>query len=252
GCPRAAAARTRGRLRTGCRRRRGRGGRRGRRRGRGAWEERRDAPSLRPRRRPDEPQGGGRVEPPHVSRRPMSKLPLSGHALALLLGLTLVACASEPEVEPPTAPPSPAPADTTRAEAPAEDSTLAGDSILVGDPPTWVPGPLHAPPADWTAGVVDVARDDTPAAVLRDVRAGTHDDFVRVVFAFDGRVPGYHVEYVDRPVYHCASGEPMAIAGDAWLAVRFRIAAAHTEAGEATVAERDRRLGGPLLRQLTL
>jgi hypothetical protein len=99
---------------------------------------------------------------------------------------------------------------------------------------------------------VDVARDAAPAAVLRDVRTGTHDGFERVVFTFDARVPGYHVEYVDKPVYHCASGEPLWLAGDAWLSVRFRIAAAHTEEGEATVAERDRRLAGPLLRQLTL
>jgi hypothetical protein len=179
----------------------------------------------------------------------------TGRPVVLLLALTLAACAPETETaSPPGTLPSPTASGTGGATPPepTADTTRTRDSILVGDPPTWVPGPLHAPPADWTAGIVDVARDAAPTAVLRDVRTGTHDGFFRTVFAFGARVPGYHIEYVDRPVYHCASGEPMAIAGEAWLEVRFRAAAAHTEAGAVTIAERDRTLDGPLLRQLTL
>jgi hypothetical protein len=175
--------------------------------------------------------------------------------LVLLLGLALAACASEPEPAA-DAPPAPAPAPPADSglagdTAAASDAPLAGDSILVGDPPTWVPGPLHAPPSDWTVGIVDVQRE-AHTALLRAVREGTHEGFVRVVFEFDARVPGYHVEYVDRPVRQCGSGEPVPIEGDAWLAVRLRPAAAHTEAGAPTVTERDRRPGDDLLRQLTL
>jgi hypothetical protein len=175
------------------------------------------------------------------------------HATIALL-LALAACA--PETEPPEAepaaeaiPPGP-PADASApddADAPVE----TGDSVLVGDPPTWVPGPLRTPPADWTERTVDVTREGG-VATLRAVRTGSHEGFVRVVFEFAERVPGYHLEYVDRPVRQCGSGEPVPVAGDAWLEVRLRPAQAHTEAGEPTVAERDRRLDLTPLHQLTL
>ena len=174
-----------------------------------------------------------------------------------VLLLALAACASE--TEPPTAPPSAtpdaAPADNTDAAGGAGDDpggeALVGDSILVGAPPTWVPGPLRAPSAEWTDRIVDVEHGGD-VATLRSVRTAAHEGFVRVVFEFDERVPGYHLEYVDRPVRQCGSGEPVPVAGDAWLAVRLRPSNAHTGGGAPTVAERDRRLDLAPLRQLLL
>lgn len=166
--------------------------------------------------------------------------------LALLLtALTLAACASEPEAPPtPAAPPADPPADTVA--VPPPDSTAT-------DPDTLTAADRDAPAAGaWTAGVVERANAPMPSATLRAVRTGQHEGFVRTVFVFGERVPSYHVEYVDTPVYHCGSGEVATVAGEGWLQVRFRIAAAHTEAGEATVTARDRRLDDALLRQLTL
>jgi hypothetical protein len=78
-----------------------------------------------------------------------------------------------------------------------------------------------------------------------------HVGFDRAVFEFEGTtVPGYHVEYVDRPVRQCGSGEPVAVEGDGWLEVRLTPAQAHTEAGAPTVPQREYRLPHPVLREL--
>ena len=102
-----------------------------------------------------------------------------------------------------------------------------------------------------TAGIVEKQRPDAPVAVLREVRSASQEGFDRVVFEFEGSaLPGYHVEYVDRPVLQCGSGEPVQVAGEGWLEVRLTPAQAHTEEGEATVKERERRLSLPVLKEL--
>lgn len=101
-----------------------------------------------------------------------------------------------------------------------------------------------------TAGVVEKQRPEARIAILRDVRAASQDGFDRVVFELDGAVPGYRVEYVDRPVLQCGSGEPVEVAGDGWLQVRLTPAQAHTEAGEPTVRERERHLSLPIVKEL--
>ncbi len=50
----------------------------------------------------------------------------------------------------------------------------------------------------WTAGIIDRPRPESPTATLSAVRSGTHEGFDRVVFEFDARVPGYHIEYTAR------------------------------------------------------
>lgn len=167
------------------------------------------------------------------------------------LALALSACAGEEPPAPNTssrptasAPTASAPAASARHEPsrtarPAGGLVPASDSVLVGDPPSLVAGPLSRLPGDWTVRTTDVPPAREGAATLRAVRTGAHDGFDRVVFAFDGDVlPAVHLEYVDRPSRACGSGEPVRLEGEGWLAVHFEPARAHTEAGEATLPER--------------
>jgi hypothetical protein len=89
-----------------------------------------------------------------------------------------------------------------------------------------------------TIGILDVPRAGTPS-LLTAVRAAGHEGYDRVVFEFQGGVPGYHVEYIDKPVRDCGAGEPRPIAGDAWLEIRFFPANAHDEQGRPTVSARE-------------
>jgi hypothetical protein len=104
-----------------------------------------------------------------------------------------------------------------------------------------------------TAGIVEKKNWLGGTARLEAVRAAGHEKFDRVVFEFaSDSLPGYRVEYVDRPVRRCGSGDVVAVAGDAWLAVRLEPAEAHTEKGEATIKDRERRVGLPLLKELKM
>ena len=119
-------------------------------------------------------------------------------------------------------------------------------------------GPSLAFPADsGTAGITAQSRSGMEPAILRAVRTATHPEFDRVVFDFGtGAIPGYHIEYIDRPVIQCGSGDPIEVAGDGWLRVRLEPARAHEFRDDTlavvTVAERNRRLSLANLRQLVL
>lgn len=125
------------------------------------------------------------------------------------------------------------------APAPAPPAALP---LELSDTP---PAPARRPAAgaaarEWAAGTV-TARKSVRMTTLTEVRAARNQGFDRVVFQFAGdTVPGYHLEYVDRPVRACGSGDAVAVAGDAWLEVRLEPAQAHDEAGRATVASRVR------------
>jgi len=101
-----------------------------------------------------------------------------------------------------------------------------------------------------TTEATEKQRADAPVAVLREVRAAGQEGFDRVVFEFEGSaVPGYRIGYQDGPV-QCGSGEPVELAGAAWLQVQLLPAQAHTEAGEPTVQQRERHLALPVLKEL--
>jgi hypothetical protein len=101
-----------------------------------------------------------------------------------------------------------------------------------------------------TTEATEKQRADAPVAVLREVRAAEQQGFDRVVFEFEGSaVPGYRIGYQDQPV-QCGSGEPVEVAGEAWLQVQLLPAQAHTEAGEPTVQQRERHLALPVLKEL--
>jgi hypothetical protein len=94
--------------------------------------------------------------------------------------------------------------------------------------------------AGWTAGVT--VKPGAAMATLMAVRTASHEEFERIVFAFapGGPIAGFKVEYVDRPVRTCGSGEVVELPGDAWLSVRLEPAQAHTDEGKPTVLERAR------------
>lgn len=119
--------------------------------------------------------------------------------------------------------------------------------------------PIDATPQDTdfpfvgTAGIVDKKRPYAGVAILRDVRSAPQPGFDRVVFEFSGdSLPGYHLEYIDRPVRQCASGDVVPLKGDAWLQVSIQPAQAHDDMGRATVTERAQALAYPNLKVLKL
>lgn len=120
------------------------------------------------------------------------------------------------------------------AEGPTEDTVAAPEVAPRGGADTL---PRTDTVSGWTAGIVERPAASSGVVLLTSVETATHEGFDRVVFGFaDGRLPGHHLEYVDRPVRRCGSGEPVALPGDGWLEVRLLDARAHTEEGEATVA----------------
>ncbi|WP_412061547.1 hypothetical protein [Rubrivirga sp. IMCC45206] len=173
----------------------------------------------------------------------------------LTLATVLSACGGQdpPAPRTPSAPAAPAP--LSPSETAHLDTSVApsGDSVWVGDPPSLVAGPLRELPGDWTVRTTDVAAQREGMATLLTVRTGAHDGFDRVVFTFDGdALPAVHLEYVDRPVRACGSGEPVRLEGEGWLAVRVEPAQAHTEAGKATVPDRRQAPAFPALREWAL
>jgi hypothetical protein len=81
----------------------------------------------------------------------------------------------------------------------------------------------------------------TGSVVMAYVRSARHEGFDRVVFEFLGdQLPSYKIEYIDRPVSACGSGDEVSFAGDAWLSVRFTGAQAHAPGGDATIPVKDR------------
>lgn len=114
------------------------------------------------------------------------------------------------------------------------------------------PADSSSPPFEGTAGIIDVPKQIT-ATTLVDVRTARHAGFDRVVWEFaEQEAPGYHVEYIDKPVRKCGSGDTTAIAGDGWLEVRLYPANAHEETGKPTIAARERQLELGVARELEL
>ncbi len=67
--------------------------------------------------------------------------------------------------------------------------------------------------SEWTAGIIDRPLPNAPATTLVAVRTAAREGFDRIVFEFDERVPGFHIEYIDRPVRRCRSGKVTQLAG---------------------------------------
>lgn len=104
-----------------------------------------------------------------------------------------------------------------------------------------------------TAGIVEKKYEIQSVAVLSKVRTARHDGFDRAVFEFEtAEMPGYHVEYIDKPVRQCGSGNPVNLQGDGWLEIRFQPAQAHTEEGKPTIENREQSPNLKIIKQLKL
>lgn len=115
--------------------------------------------------------------------------------------------------------------------------------------------PGEASPDDFEGTVGGFQRSgfDVAPALLREIRTAAQDGFDRVAFEFEGKeIPNFTIEYVDKPVRQCGSGNVVQVAGDGWLKVKFKATNAHTDAGQATIAARERRLSLPNLKELEI
>ncbi|KFE67971.1 AMIN-like domain-containing (lipo)protein [Hyalangium minutum] len=163
----------------------------------------------------------------------------------------VVQAPSAPTEAPPPPPSQPAPSVPADAAAPpAQDSA---------QPPAPAPAPAQGAgvPEDpknreWTAGAVKLKRPEVQMVTLRSVRAARNEGFDRVVFEFDGaQVPGYQLEYVNKPIVKCGSGNETEVAGQGWLQVTLTPAQAH-EGGTATINERERKSALPVIQELEM
>jgi hypothetical protein len=119
------------------------------------------------------------------------------------------------------------------------DSTAAAAAPPPAPAPPPAAPPAPAPTGAWTAGVLGAERPRARMTTLTAVRTARHPGFDRVVFEFSGgEIPGYHLEYADRPVTECGSGRAVAMPGGGRLRVRLSPAQAHDERGRSTLPER--------------
>ncbi len=103
-----------------------------------------------------------------------------------------------------------------------------------------------------TTAATEKKRASAPPAVLREARTGLHPNFDRIVFEFAGKaVPGYRIEYV-KQIESCGEGSPIKLSSAAKLRISLIPAQAHTEAGEATIKDRERKLSLKVLKELKL
>lgn len=138
---------------------------------------------------------------------------------------------------------------TTSSTTELESPTTTSPETTV--PETTVPGST-APPPSTTAAPPTTTSTTTPAVLdgastdpasgagtatgtthIADVRIGADAGFDRVVIELlDGQIPDWSVAYVDPPITQDGSGEPVAVAGDAFLLVTMTPASAYALDGE--------------------
>jgi hypothetical protein len=129
------------------------------------------------------------------------------------------------------------------------------DTVSVGGSPAPAGDTTSVDTARFEGTTARTTRDagDAAVATLREVRtAARAGGFERIVFEFDARVPGYTIEYQERPA-ECGSGAPASIAGAASLVVQLRPAQAHEAQGEqqvSSISRRDVQPGYDAVRQL--
>ncbi len=126
---------------------------------------------------------------------------------------------------------------TEEATPPAESPTEAPQASETPDATEQPePEPTGAAP-DWPTDPVSVAftGEVPPTPTLVDIRVGAHPDdgYDRIAMEFEG-LPGYEVRYQSEISYD-GSGEPVDLAGDAFLQLVFNPAQAHDDEGRSTL-----------------
>ena len=96
--------------------------------------------------------------------------------------------------------------------------------------------------------LVERDRPARPAPELVSVSTSERNGYDRVVFTFEGSLPGYQVRYVPRVTG--AGGRRLPLAGAAFLEVAFEPARAHGPDGRPTFPDGTLTPGSPALRQV--
>jgi len=105
---------------------------------------------------------------------------------------------------------------------------------------------------EWTSGVRET-RHAGVSTTLLGLRVAANAGFDRLVLDFgDDPVPGWRVEYTDRPVQECGSGETVELGTPAALMVRLEYTQAHDDAGRGTLRQRDLALSMPVMRRMVI
>ena len=103
-------------------------------------------------------------------------------------------------------------------------------------------------PAPFGTEPVERDRPARRAPELRSVQADERDGYDRVVFTFEGSMPGYRVRYV--PQVTGADGRPVPLRGTAFLEVAFEPARARDPDGTPTFPAATITPSSPELRQV--
>ena len=103
-------------------------------------------------------------------------------------------------------------------------------------------------PAPFGTEPVERDRPARPAPELRSVQADERDGYDRVVFTFEGSMPGYRVRYV--PQVTGAGGRRVPLRGTAFLEVAFEPARARDPDGTPTFPAATITPSSPELRQV--
>jgi len=116
-----------------------------------------------------------------------------------------------------------------------------------------IPKPDTSGTGRWTANTRSSRREITEVALLGDIRTSTQPEYERIVFVFrSASLPNWHIEYIDKPVRSCGSGEVVELAGQAWLEIRLEPTNAHDTSGHPTTPWREKQFSYRTLREMKL
>jgi hypothetical protein len=93
----------------------------------------------------------------------------------------------------------------------------------------------------------------THVVLMQRAETACCNGFDRIVLTFEGfHHPTWKGRYVQSPIQQCASGNNIAVAGNAFLQISMDTAQAHTDAGQPTITDHDRHLDCRNVKQLVL